>query len=341
MKLLIASSGNVHTVNFYHLIKDYFDEVLVVTNVAPGDETIKYEKVHYGLKNPVSVVSNINRIKKIIQDFAPDIIHAHQVNSVSYLVIKAKPKHIPLVVTAWGSDILTNTSDGLLKKQMVKHILEKADFLTSDSTYMAEKMRGLLPSKQLDITIANFGITVDPKKVDKENWIYSNRNHEPLYKIDAIITEFANFCKTNSDWKLVIAGRGSQTEAFKQQVKQLGIEDKVEFAGWLNKEQNQNYYNRSKLFVSIPESDATSISLLEAMACGCAPVVSDLPANHEWIKDGQNGIIVKVGETGFIQRALQLDLNKAAEQNAQIIQEHGTKEANRQKFIELYKKASA
>jgi glycosyltransferase involved in cell wall biosynthesis len=34
------------------------------------------------------------------------------------------------------------------------------------------------------------------------------------------------------------------------------------------------------------------MSLLEAMACGATPVVSDIPANHEWVNNQVNGFIV-------------------------------------------------
>jgi glycosyltransferase involved in cell wall biosynthesis len=51
-------------------------------------------------------------------------------------------------------------------------------------------------------------------------------------------------------------------------------------------------YRRSAIFVSVPESDGTSVSLLESMGAGCLPVLSDLPANREWVHDGVDGLLV-------------------------------------------------
>ncbi len=54
--------------------------------------------------------------------------------------------------------------------------------------------------------------------------------------------------------------------------------------------------NAADIAVSIPSSDGTAMSVLEAMACGVPLIVSDLPSNHEWITPGVNGEVVPVGD---------------------------------------------
>lgn len=51
-----------------------------------------------------------------------------------------------------------------------------------------------------------------------------------------------------------------------------------------------NLLYKNDVFISIPSSDSTSVSLLEAMCCGLFPIVSDLPANREWIHDKKMAI---------------------------------------------------
>lgn len=46
------------------------------------------------------------------------------------------------------------------------------------------------------------------------------------------------------------------------------------------------------------------MSLLEAMACGCIPIVSDLPSLREWVVDGVNGRLVPVGDVDALARAM-------------------------------------
>ncbi|MFQ6061284.1 MAG: glycosyltransferase, partial [Thermoplasmata archaeon] len=48
----------------------------------------------------------------------------------------------------------------------------------------------------------------------------------------------------------------------------------------------------------------TSASLLEAMACGLFPVVSDIPANRAWIEDGKNGFLVPLDNQEILARRI-------------------------------------
>jgi glycosyltransferase involved in cell wall biosynthesis len=201
---------------------------------------------------------------------------------------------------------------------------------------MAQEMEKIAPLKNR-IIIANFGIDVTPTNCEKENIVYSNRLHKKLYRVDKIIEAFSLFyTNNNTDWKLVIAATGTETETLKIKAAELNLEHAIEFVGWIQKEDNEQWYSKAKIWVSIPESDATSISLLEAMACGCIPVVSDLPANREWIQSGLNGIIVNDLESDFISDALKLNLAEAINMNKNRIEKDGTKASNRIKFIQLY-----
>ena len=52
------------------------------------------------------------------------------------------------------------------------------------------------------------------------------------------------------------------------------------------------HYADAQWFLSLPESDSVSVSVLEALAHGCIPLLSDLPANRELVRDGDNGLIL-------------------------------------------------
>ena len=337
-KLMIIGSNSIHVYNYINLVKDYFDEILLITNKKREGTDVKTIELDFHLKLS-SRIKTVRKIKNLIQEYSPSIIHIHQMNSYAYYsLIAARKSSVPKILTAWGSDVLLSPKKNYLLKKMVQFNLRHADFFTSDSEFMAEEMRSLLPKRKLDILIANFGIEIIEMDLLKENIIYSNRLHKKLYQIESVINAFKLFLENSIDktWKLVIAATGEETDNLKSLVEQLNLTENVEFAGWVNNEKNIEYYSKAKLFVSIPESDATSISLLEAMAYGCIPVLSDLPANREWIDDGKNGIIVNSPSENIFERALKLNISEVASINKRIIIEKGTKVANKKKFIQLY-----
>jgi glycosyltransferase involved in cell wall biosynthesis len=150
-----------------------------------------------------------------------------------------------------------------------------------------------------------------------------------------VIDYFKEFVQLHPEWKLVIGGTGEETEALLKQVEKLNLTDKVEFVGWLQKADNAAWYAKSTFYISIPESDGTSVSVLEAMSAGCVPVVSDLPVSKEWITNGVNGVIEQLGKNPFVQ-AIDLDGEKCSEINQKKVQERATRAASSKRFKEIY-----
>lgn len=337
-KLLIIGSHTIHTYNYIELIQDYFDDILLITDKKrEGYDHLKCIELDFSISFQ-ALKHTVQKIKVEIASFQPTVIHIHQANSYAFYGILANAKSkIPTVLTTWGSDILVNPKSSFVLKKMVQYCLKKADVITADAIFVGKEIEQLARIKS-PVIIANFGIGIEPVDREKLNVIYSNRLHKKLYRVDLIIEAFSKFVANQPEWKLVIAATGDETEALKKQVEDLKLTDKVEFVGWIDKIQNEYWYSTSKIWVSIPESDATSISLLEAMACGSIPIVSDLPANKEWIKNGVNGIIATDLNSDFINEALEkIDFEAVITMNKARIDQDGTKIANKEKFLNIYK----
>jgi glycosyltransferase involved in cell wall biosynthesis len=335
--LLIGSNtGNAHLKNYLELIRDYFDEVLVVS-----DYPVEYapsKSVSFSLKNPLKIRNSIEKLRQIIQEFNPSIIHVHQANSYAFIAGKANNGSKPLVLTAWGSDVLLLPKKSIIHRWLVKQGLTYADVVTADSAQMLKEIQTLCPGK--DVVNANFGVDIDlpvALNPNRELILYSNRMHEPLYRIEDILIEFNAMCK-DSDGQLILAGKGSLTEKLKAYTNQHLLTHQVTFTGFVTKTQNKANYLKSKFFISIPKSDGTSISLLEALAYGCIPLLSDIPANREWVNDGENGIIIGRTEplNKAIQRGLELDAEKVQHYNRELINQRATKRANAELFKGIY-----
>lgn len=122
--------------------------------------------------------------------------------------------------------------------------------------------------------------------------------------------------------------------------KDLQIADKVEFPGWLSHEENYREYAKAMVYVSIPRSDATSVSVLEAMANGCLPVTSDLPAMREWIKQESNGFLIADADSDFLTQAMAVDWEGIQAVNRDLIRQKASREVCLQKFLTLYDQLS-
>lgn len=338
-KLLLIGNNSIHVHNYYQLIKPFFDDVFYIADKPRENQQIKnVDYVSFSYKKFWCIFSSISKIRSICKKFKPDVIHIHQVNSVAlYAILALKSFKIPIVLTAWGSDILLTPKRNFFLKQVVKYCLKNADVVTADAEFLGQEVCNYMSNKSEKLVIANFGIELyDELFTVKENIIYSNRLHKKLYNIDKIIYAFKKLDETgNNDFKLVIAATGEETESLKKIVEDLNISSKVIFVGWLSHIENLKWYAKSKYYVSIPDSDATSISLLEAMYYGCYPIVSSLPSKREWISDDVNGSYFKT-DFKFVLNIDQNMLERVAGINKDIILSKGTVDIAYKKFTSIY-----
>lgn len=351
MKLVIIGSNSIHTKRYIAgIIAQERFVVTIITNQAMSEFVNTPQiVVNFALSN-FKAVTQIRRELNVIN---PDIVHIHQANSYAWHSLRALNKlklHPRVILTTWGSDVLILPKQSRLMRRMVKYSLHNADVITADSLFMSAKIGELLESTSRPIHTFNFGIQHLPEKMNlqqaKQKIILSNRLHKPLYRIDKIIQAFANLVKHNlidDTYQLVIAAAGEETPFLQNLVARLEVTSRVKFTGMLPYEQLINYYQSATVFVSVPQSDGTASSLLEAMAHGCIPVLSNLPANLEWVLDQINGFIAP--ELGNLQQqilaAIKLSENIERYQqlydfNYQIIQLKASAESNLAKFIKLY-----
>jgi glycosyltransferase involved in cell wall biosynthesis len=97
--------------------------------------------------------------------------------------------------------------------------------------------------------------------------------------------------------------------------------------------------------LSVTTHDGTPNTLLEAMACGCFPIAGDLASLREWIRDGENGLLVPPGDDGALAKAVvkasrSSELREhAAQVNARLVAERGDAQAVRHRIRRFYEDA--
>lgn len=112
------------------------------------------------------------------------------------------------------------------------------------------------------------------------------------------------------DLRLHIIGAGPEEARLRQLSQQLGLEKTVDFVGPVANRDLPLWYQRSLVLVFpsvvTPYGDQEGLGLVpvEALACGCAVVASDLPAVRDVIEDGKTGRLVAPGDAAQLAEAL-------------------------------------
>jgi glycosyltransferase involved in cell wall biosynthesis len=102
--------------------------------------------------------------------------------------------------------------------------------------------------------------------------------------------------------RLILAGGGQQADLIHEAL--APVADKVYFPGRVALDDLPGVYNAADLFVSPSHCDGSSVSLLEALACGLPALVSDIPSNQEWVTSGKTGALFRDGDADDLNRAL-------------------------------------
>lgn len=233
-----------------------------------------------------------------------DWLNPHYLTSSGSLVLLAKRiwrLRGRVLASAWGSDVLVTPERSAPMRWLTQAILRDADVCTSDSRHMSARMQALGARRVMTFP---FGLEALPPAVpdaDKTPWLFfANRGLEPIYRPQAVLDLFASVHAQLPQARLVVANDGSLRAGLQAWVQAQGLGDAVQFVGRLDAATQARHYAAARWYLSLPESDSVAVSVLEAMAHGCVPILSDLPANRELVVPGDNGMLQGLGgDTGM------------------------------------------
>lgn len=294
--ILVVSSSSVHNDNFMNGVSSSFKLIHLVTNEKPKNPPPNLGKVLLVDFSFSTIAITPRRIRDFYKEIKPSVVCIQQASTTAFhSFLGLWGLNVPSLLIVWGSDVLLNPKRGFLLKQMTKFNLRQAGQIACETSAIADTICKLA-GRHVKIELLNFGVDSIPSKIitNKEYKILSCRFHTSLYRIDSILKAFAKIIHEHNlqQWSLTLAAQGTETEKLKALAKELQIDPYVKFVGFLSKQELIEQYKQSAIFISVPESDGLSMSLLEAMAFGCIPVLSDLPSNKEVVINGLNGFVV-------------------------------------------------
>jgi glycosyltransferase involved in cell wall biosynthesis len=228
------------------------------------------------------------------------LIHAHW--AIPTGLIGALLKSLlskPLIVTIHGSDFRLGTTGSGLIRRLFLYVCRRADHIHCVSKVHAKALRGLGIAEEkvstfpmgVDRTFLDVGKGRDQIFGEASVTVFSNRNLQPIYNVSLLIQAIPLIMRAMPGVKFWVAGDGPERERLEKEADRLGAMGHVEFLGRVRPNDMADLLGKVDIYVSTSLYDGTSVSLLEAMASGCFPVVSDIPSNREWIRDGENGFL--------------------------------------------------
>lgn len=310
--LLLSDAYSIHTIKWAKSLSKKGIEIAIFSLNYNENEGNPYQhnnkiKVYYCAdKNAkkrssgfakISYLKALPRLKQVIKEFKPDIVHAHYASS--YGLLGALSGFNPYIISVWGSDVFDFPNISFLHKMVIKYNLSKADKILSTSKVMAIETNKYTDK---EVVVTPFGIDLDKFKPLEVNSLFDKndivigtvKTLEEKYGIEYLIKAFA-IVKNKYKYlplKLLIVGAGSLSTALKKLTYDLGIEKDTVFTGKIAHELVPVYDNMLSVSVSVSNSESFGVAVIETSACGKPVVVSDVGGLPEVVKDGITGIVV-------------------------------------------------
>jgi len=252
---------------------------------------------------------NLNKkFQNILKEIKPDLVHAGPIQSVS--ILPAMAGFHPLVSMSWGFDMLQDADRDLFWKWATRYVLKRTDRLFCDcQTVKVKAVAWGFPEEKVSVfpwgvDLSLFKPAVKQKKNEKELVFLSTRSWEPRYGIDVALKGFALAVHKNQNLRLIMLSSGSQAGWVRKFIRENRIEQNVELHGQINNETLSDIYHSAHIYLTASHVDGSSVALMEALACGTPALVSDIPSNLEWVKDGVEGWVFKDGDAANLAKTI-------------------------------------
>ncbi len=301
--LVLGDLSSYHTPRWVKALREFLPNGRVTAiSLEPFDSIDNAIYIQPRFKNlRLRYITSVNRVSKKIMELKPDILNPIHLPNYGLLASFSR-FNLPVYLALWGSDILESSEKTPLHRLFTYHIVHSSDHIAVDADIMKHILREKYGYPDEKITVMTWGVPeylrsleVGPKEVPQKWRIFSHRRFEPHIDPATVVRAFREVLKIRENAELIMASDGSIRNDIIRLTQTLSIEDRVRFPGSLSDNELIDYLKKSHIYVSASIIDSTSVSLLEAMACGLFPIVSDLPANREWIIDRLNGFLFPVG----------------------------------------------
>lgn len=253
--------------------------------------------------NPRILLNDFSSVFNVLRRSKPKVVICFYVLHAYPLAILKRIFGFSLGVVAMGGDI--NAENSFVQRLSKRFIFYNCDAIFANSYEMEEKIE-----KEYGYSVMVIPSSADMsffRPLGSSSLLRRKRGIESSSRIilsvcrlikekgvDILIRSLRLLDLTGV--KLLVVGDGSEEEALRQLSSELGLKQKVEFLGFRSREELLELYNIADLFVLASCSEGLPRALIEAMACGCVPIATNVGDVRRIVKHGFNGFIVKYGD---------------------------------------------
>jgi glycosyltransferase involved in cell wall biosynthesis len=330
----------VRVISFSPAVLDHSDVVYIDGNPK------------WGLPKLLWFLTKLPRVRKALSEFRPEVVLATYLSSNG--LAAALTWRGALVVSTRGGDVLRQAgylpAPEWLLRPMMRFVCGRAQEIHAVSEELADALVGFgirrdrITCFPLGVPLDQFS-TRDGRDPSKPLRVICTRRHEDVYGNRVLIEALARLRDDGIELHGTLVGGGPLLELHRERIRELSLESRVTFIGEVRHVDLPGLLREADVYVSASSSDGTSTSLLEAMACGLFPVVSDIRANRPWVQHGKNGLLFAVGDAASLAEALRdagtrrASFREVARANRMILEREGDQSANNAKLMALLDRA--
>lgn len=241
-------------------------------------------------------MKSFTAIKKI----ALDIVNVQTIFLAPSGLLAKKFLHTPYIVYGRGSDVyLPWRFKNLISKPMIKH----ADSVIA----LTEDMKGAIQRiYDREVFVIPNGINLERfeclskermrKRLhirDDENICIFVGSLRPVKGVRYLIEAMKIIADKNTNTRLFIVGDGEERKFLENRSRDLNIVQYINFVGQVPNEEVPWYMVSADIFILPSLSEGFPVAVLEAMASGLPVITTNLRALHEFVNDGENGLLAE------------------------------------------------
>lgn len=316
-----VGGAKTHIISLASRLSHYCQVKVVSFRDGPFVEDTRAAGVDVEVVHNRSPLRDLHALRRIVEAYAPDVIHCHGARANMMGVMLKRWAHIPLVTTVhsdyrldYMGQPLKQASFGMINK----YCLRKIDYYTcvAQRTVRMMASRGF-PAHRLYTIYNGIDFSETHRSVSRQEYLARfgagceqgdvlcgiAARLTPVKDVPTLLRAAEQALRRCPKLKIVIAGDGEDRQRLEAMAQELGIRKNVLFLGWI--EDIHEFFSAMDINVICSLSETFPYVILEGIQERCAAISSDVGGMAELIDNGVNGFIFQPGDYRTLARCLE------------------------------------